>query len=193
MTPEERNEKFDRQTEEQYSALGRCVVHFELLVNAMRVGIVTILEQNGLRNQQLTNILLANITAAPLKQVLQAIVGQVVRLNSTERGICDRIFERVEALTKRRNEIVHGTWFIGWVGVEDVDFSVARGHKLTRGKTGASVKSLDCSASDLRRFAAECDATTQLVFRLCGCVATSRPIERNFVVEGGRVSARTDN
>lgn len=179
---QELREKHTRQTNEIYQEIGRFAVNFEHVSLAMQFGMRALLQQSGLQNQQLANIMLADQTAYPLKTMLQAMVAEACNLDQSDRLIANKIFKRVVDLIETRNNVIHSTWFVGWAGAEDTDFSEVDGHKLSKGKDGASVKGFDYKASDFRRLSDECELVTKMINRLWATVAFGRKLSNNFVV-----------
>lgn len=181
---QELREKHNRQTNEIYQEIGRFAVNFEHVSFAMQSGIRTLLQQFGLQNQQLANIMLADQTAYPLKTMLQAMVAEACNLDEPDRLIANKIFKRVGELIETRNNVIHSTWFVGWAGAADTDFSEVDGHKLSKNKDGASVKGFDYKASDFRDLSDECELVTKMVNRLWATVAFGGKLSKNFVVDG---------
>lgn len=189
MEPTERQEIYEAQTGELYESIGKCAVKFEHVGFAMQQGITLLLTKGGLQNQRLARVLLAELTAYPLKSILQAMIAEFVSLSSDDKAICDKVFVRVQKLIERRNDVIHSTWFVGWAHPDDTDFSMVNGHKWARGKQGADMKSAMCTSADFGMFAAECDQVSALVNRLCGCILGDHKLTKNFIVDGaGNVS-----
>jgi hypothetical protein len=183
MENSDRKEKYDSQTGHLYESIGRCAVKFEHVCFAMHQGITLLLGQHGLQSQRLAQVLLADSTAYPLKSILQAMIAEIVSLPPNDKSICDKIFARVQKLIQRRNDIIHSTWFVGWASSEDTDFSAASGHKWTRGKQGADIKSATYTSADFEAFAIECDIVAGLIRHLWGCIIYDRQLEKNFVMD----------
>ena len=99
---------------DMFEAIGRAVVAFEQVTHRLQVGIATILAEHGLRNQQLANVVLAELTAAPLISMYRTLLFEVMAPDTAGAKYLKQIFSRLVRLTERRNEIVHSTWFVGW-------------------------------------------------------------------------------
>ncbi|MBU0589927.1 MAG: hypothetical protein KJ852_12990 [Gammaproteobacteria bacterium] len=183
MEPTERQAIYELQTGQLYDAIGKCSVKFEHVCFGMHQGITLLLGMNGLRNQRLARVLLAELTAYPLKSILQAMIAEIVSLPPDEKSISDKIFVRVQKLIERRNEIIHSTWFVGWAHPDDTDFSRVSGHKWARGKQGADRKSANYTREDFDAFAVECDLVAALVNRLWVCIMDSNKLTKNFVLD----------
>lgn len=183
MEPIERQKKYDEQTGELYQAIGKCSVKFEHVTFAMQQAIIFMLHKGGLNNQRLANVLLADLTAYPLKSIFQAMVPESSQLSTTEQAICDKIFARTQKLIERRNDIIHSTWFVGWASSSDTDFSEVTGTKQARGKRGADFKSFNHTVVEFEDFAQECDEVTNLLRRLSACVTSDFKIAKNFIID----------
>jgi hypothetical protein len=189
MDAAERKEKYETQVGEIYRAIGKYCVSFEHVTHAMQFGITFLLHKGGLANQRLAQIMLAELTAYPLKSILQAIIGELAASSPDNQKICDKIFSRVGKLIEQRNDIMHSTLFVGWAGEQDTDFSQAGGSKPSRGKSGAGTKSSTYTAQDFDNFAKECQLVAGLIHRLWTCVHGDYQIAKNFVLrENGDVS-----
>ena len=189
MEPVDRQQKFEAQTAEVYQAIGKCSVKFEHVTFTMQQAITFLLQKGGLKNQRLANVMLADLTAYPLKSIFQAMIPESSELSQEERNICDKIFSRTQRLIERRNDIIHSTWFVGWAHPDDTDFSEIAGAKQARGKQGAAIKSFKHTAADFEAFARECDEVAKLLHRLSACLIGDFKIIKNFMVSAdGSVS-----
>ncbi len=148
MDKKMKDELYKNQTNELYASIGKFLVNFELVCFNIRTAIIFILYDSGLKNQQLTNIMLAVHTAEPLKSILHSLIGEAVRLNENEKEIIKNIFARIQKLIESRNNIVHSTWFIGWSNKTMIDFSEASGYKLHRNKDGEATKTFKYKKED---------------------------------------------
>lgn len=150
----------------------------------MQLGIRFLLRRSGLNNEQLISIILADQTSYPIKSMLQAMVGEVCNLDESDRQIASKIFKRVGELIEKRNDVIHSTWFVGWASTEATDFGEIDGHKLSKGKDGASIKGFKYTKSNFELLANECELVAKLVHRLCGLLATGNyKLSNNFVLD----------
>lgn len=186
---DERRQKHDAQTAEIYLAISRYTASFEQLCQTMRTGMTFLLQGAGLSNQQLAHIMSADMTASPLRAIMQVIIGEHYELALDEQKICDKISAEVKRQYERRNEVLHSTAYVGWGNGETTHLSAMDAHKLTRGKADAGTRSVANNAEDVDRFAAECCESNELVMRLWTCLQTGRKIADNFDVdENGTVT-----
>ncbi len=182
MDQEERDKLYKEQTDDLYRAIGEFTVKFEQIVHAMSLGITMMLSRNGLGNQQLSNIMLAELTAYPTKSIFESMLAEIIKLSNKDRQIVKGILKRVQSLIDTRNDIIHSTWFVGWANPEATSFDEVSGHKLTRGKHGAGVKGFKYQSSDFDRLSDECELVNELVMRLWGAALHGTSIEKNFTI-----------
>ncbi len=178
-----RRQKHDAQTAEIYQAISRYTASFEQLCQTMRTGMTFLLQGAGLSNQQLAHIMSADMTASPLRGIMQVIIGELYELALDEQKICDMISAGVKRQYERRNEVLHSTMYVGWGNGETTHFSAMDAHKLTWGKVGAGTRSVANNAQDLDRFAVECCESNELVLRIWKCVQSGRKFSLFFLVD----------
>ena len=195
MTPDLK-EKYDNQVKELYAAIGKACVDFEHVCHALRTGILQMLQAHGLTNQKVSQVMMAELTAQPLLSIYQALIAETLKLTEIEKRICDQLCKQVkEELIKRRNDIIHATWFVGWAGCDDTDFSEASGHKWKRGKSGSIIKGEKQEAKDFLLFAEECLETADHLMALpVIALAGDLKIERNYCINSeGKVARLPSN
>ncbi|EOB2787408.1 hypothetical protein ACIL20_004237 [Vibrio vulnificus] len=146
----------------------------------MQDTITFIMHGQGLKNQNVANIILAGYTADPLRTLLESLTNEVTELSSNEKKIVKNIFTRIQKITSVRNDIVHSTWFIGYGNSTTTDFSETSGLKLHKNRNGADFKSFKYVAEDYSVFTDEADKLQSLVRRLNGCLIVGSKIENNF-------------
>jgi hypothetical protein len=188
----ERKAQWKQDTDLLYRVIGEFVVTFELACHAIQICIVSLLNSAGLTNQRVTQIVLAGLTAEPLRTLFESLVGELVQLSESERKIIKDTVNRFQKLAQTRNDIVHSTWFIGYGNGSETDFSEASGHKFHKDKSGAVIKSFQRKAGDFTALTSEAQGLADIFQRLNGCFVMGRSVEKNFVVsEHGHVSVPT--
>ena len=186
---EEAKRKFDEQTEDLYAALGRFAVEFEHVCNYLRSIIMTILSKEGLGNQQVMQILLSDLTAEPLRSLVGSLIPETQQLSETDRKIVSKILNSVQDLAKNRNDVLHGTWFIGWASIGDTEFKNAPGIKYKKDKNGVATKTFNWTVDDFNELTEEATKVWRLLARVNGCIAGTFTLEKNFVFgEDGSLS-----
>ncbi len=182
MNEKERQELRQKQVDEIHRSMGEFSVTFEQVCHALQTGIVFILDRAGLTNQKISQILLSGITAEPLRALFEALVAETTEFNEKEKLILRNALKRFQELTSARNDIIHGTWFIGWGNESTTDFSSASGMKFHKNKTGAVIKNLAQTAESFQELTDEARSLHAIFSRLYGCILGEFPVEKNFVI-----------
>ncbi|HRQ60536.1 MAG TPA: hypothetical protein PLO23_03330 [Alphaproteobacteria bacterium] len=187
MEESERMKIRDEQTKEIYCSIGEYIVQFELLVYNMSLGIRILIQSQGLKSTQIAGIILSDLTAMPIKKILQGMIAEVGSLSKEEQKISDKIFSDIIKVIEGRNELIHSTWFVGWGNNETVDFSMATGHKYKTTKAGLEIRSMNRTAENFKEITAEIIRLQELVMRLWGCVHGGHKVINNFEIKDGKV------
>ena len=183
MSDESPTENFESQTRELYRAVGEFAVKFEHVCRVVQMSIQFILDREGLKNQAVSQIILAGLTAEPLRTLLQSLLGEVQPTNDQEALILKNLFGRFQKLTETRNDLLHATTYIGWGSNPEDDFSQASKIKFHKDKSGAVVKSEIITATLLDSHTHEAEELASLFHRLLGCIVGGLSIEGNFVMD----------
>jgi hypothetical protein len=183
-------EKYSKNTKEQYEMLGRFVEAFERTVDDIREISIGLTARDG-RNAKLTEIVFHHqaLTAKPLFEIMRALIVEAVtdtlkehedRANNitnvepsllvdvnqeplpltlkdrdTLFGVLTFLQSKFETLANRRNDLLHGTWFVGYVSTDDPN---SENFYIRRFKT--TKKGL-APVSDLPKTAKELGALTE--------------------------------
>ena len=191
MNEEQRKKRRKKGIDDLYRAIGEFAVKFESVCLSIQTCIVLIFDRAGLRHQKITQILLAGLTADPLRTLFESLVAQTQTLNKKEHKILKNVLNRFQKLTEERNDILHSTWFIGRGNESTTDFSEAAGMKLHKNKSGAVVKSFRKKAEDFHKLSNEAEALAKIFQRLDVFFLYGYAIEKIFVVSNdGHVSCR---
>lgn len=178
------------QSQELYRSIGEFAVAFEQMNGALWNCAMWLLAMAGLRDQGVAQIVLAKLTADPLRDLVRSLIGHIRSPNPDEEKIISDLFNRHLALTQKRNDYLHGEWFIGWGNADTTDWSIAHGHKLDRNKSGPNVKAFKFTAADFDELTKEARELEKLFFRLSACYTGERAVEKNFeFASDGRVVA----
>lgn len=191
MSEAERQEKLRKQTDELYLAIGKFVVKFEHVCRALRDGIMWMLYEKGLADQRIADLMVVGLPATPLTDRFISLVAHTQQLSPGAQAIVNEIVGRVRELNKKRNEVIHGTWFIGWASTVQTDFSTASGFKIVKKQNVVQHKPLEMRVEDFERLTEEAEALDQLIFRLWSCLTSGFDVEQNFARStDGRLEAR---
>ncbi len=182
MKDEEKNLISKQQTNELYTSIGKFAVHFEHICQELRSGIIWMLHEHGLTNQQITCILLHDLTAFPLQSIFQSLIAETVDLSVKSKQIIKNIMKRCQDLTEKRNNLIHNAWFIGWASPEQIDFSETTAMKPHRNKHGGGFKVFKITSDEIQKLINDAIELTILTNRLWICITNKFEIENNFFI-----------
>jgi hypothetical protein len=178
--PESREATYKAQTAEQFEAIGRFVQAFELMVDATRMASYSILSQGDPKRGQLVNVVLfhQSMTAKPHFDIMRGLYGVLIQEyptllqddKETINAVLKFCANEHEKLTNLRNDLLHGTWHIGWASPDQQDFSEMLVHKAKVWTSGYKFADLPKTAAELFALAKRCDDLTTLLYRLYGAV-----------------------
>lgn len=163
-----------------YNAIGKFCVEFEQLFFEIQNTIMTILDREGLQNINVLQLLLAGDTAESLRQKLLSLLPETVKLNEAEKKIIKNIFSRIQKLINDRNDILHSTWFIGWIREPFEMASSAIGQKYDKNKKGINTKRFNYKVEDFDAAIKKAMELKSLIIRLKVCLSAYYSIENNF-------------
>lgn len=170
-----------------YANIGRFAVEFEQICHSMESGTRCILLAEGLKNENIQEVLLAKITAEPLSSLYQSLCYEHLKPSTAEGKIVDFVFKNFNDLISKRNDLLHGKWFLCLKDTGDGGkAAVGLGVKLHKNKAGASTKRFEYSDRDFEQLYIIARQCYGLVSKLTNCIAGSYPLEKNFSVEGGK-------
>ena len=183
-------EKMDeRQKTELYAAIGKFAVEFEMLCSGMRSVIMTILAKEGLSNDSVMEILLADQTAGPLQSLVRSLAAETEKLSEKDQKILGTIMNQVQKLTESRNDVLHATWLVGWVAFEDEGLSKALGTRLKRNKKGVATQRPIFKAADFDELASRAEQLARILGGVTNCFSFGEPLEKAFVLDDqGRIT-----
>lgn len=135
-----RRQQRDSEVGELHRSIGEFVTSFEEACFTVHGGIVSLLQNAGLRNQRVADVILAGMTAEPLTSLYAAIVAETQKLEMEDRKVVGNTLKRFRDLTTVRNDIVHRMWFVGGGNDQTSDWSSANSIKVHKNKSGAVYK-----------------------------------------------------
>lgn len=195
LSPEERARKLDLAITSQYACLGEFVAKFEFTVFSIRQLLMWVVHSHG-APQALINPAYAELTAGPLRSVMLSTCSKAIELRAdydeTERGIAHGILRsicaRFATLTEQRNEIVHGTWFIGWASPDQTDFGMASGYKPKNTKEGVLHTDISREVADFDVLIDECNYLSEMISRMSHTLTFGMYFSKNFQWDGKNVT-----
>jgi hypothetical protein len=176
-----------------YELYGKFCIDFEQVCRSMEACIRSILDKQGLTNEQIQDILLSGYTAEPLRKLLQNLVGEVLVKNSHDAKVCSKIFNIVQELTSERNNIIHSKWFIlGFAKDDGVKEMLALGEKLHANMKGAATKKPKLDRGTVEENIAKCGEASILLALLMRCLIGLRKLNECFQIKNGQLTWNKD-
>lgn len=146
-----------------FNAIGRFAVAFEMVCDEMRACITSALETNGLKNRELTEVVVADLTAEPLRRLLGAVFAVMWAKDTDAKSKVSKLLKRIQELTSARNRILHGRWDVDDPYYLD-DPIVAEGLKIrTSEKDGLIREYMEYSPDDFHKHRREAEEITGLL------------------------------
>lgn len=190
---ETREEKYLRQTTEQFAELGRFVQAFELMVNVARRGCIAF--TSTLKNQELLLRAFHHkaLTALPIFDIYRAMVTFIVTEGDQSPDAAEakitleilaQMSTRYGGIVSDRNRLLHATWLIGWHSSSDTDFSelnLASFKWDTKGKPEPGPVE---NTAELAALAEQCEEVEHLLQSLTTCIVMGPEgahVQANFV------------
>ena len=151
MEDTERQEKYKYQTAESYRLLGQFIAEFELLIFSMR----SILERDlgrGVGDQSAIQALTLELTALPLGKAFSSYAISRSKENAVANRAISTFKNDFVKLIEIRNDLVHGTHFIGWTSQEQADFSEPDLLRLKNKKSGVTSSQISISHESMAAY-----------------------------------------
>jgi hypothetical protein len=194
-------EAYNKNTKEQYEALGRFVVAFEAMVNETRNCSIALLRTEH-ASSTLVDVALHHqaLTANPLFEIFRTLIIEFLSLpdfsvSAEDRNIFDNVLRTIaseySALTSIRNTLLHGTWYIGYSTNEDPNSETfyLRKFKATSGGLEKE-KDAPSRAFDLLALKDRCEAARNWICLVHACVPRPNrphdPVGDRFVFKDGK-------
>jgi hypothetical protein len=175
---------YDKNRREQYTALGRFVEAFEALVNETRDCCLEIVLGSGVANIRLVEIAFHHqaMTAKPLFEILHAMIAEIIKEpiapEYPEREIFSQVLKQINKeymdLANKRNNLLHGTWFIGYSSPDDPDSKTFQIRKFRTSQNGLKQLELPTEASELDALTIRCIAARDWLSLLCACLGGTK-------------------
>jgi hypothetical protein len=175
---------YNANTKAQYEALGRFVEAFEAMVNETRSASISILSHAS-THANLLDIVFHHsaLSAKPLFEIMRALVAEFLKqpgLNvaikdrDTFLGVMSDIATEYFHLAQTRNNLLHGTWYVGFITYDapNADTFILNKYKPT--KTGLSKEEgLPTDAFELLELADRCRKARNWIGFVQSCLPLS--------------------
>ena len=104
--------KYEKGVELFYSHCGKVIVEFEMMCEFLRFNILSFLETDGLKSQDLSRIMMADLSAYLLISKFRAIYALAYENEPIKIDHLDPFFKALLKINETRNFMVHGNWSI---------------------------------------------------------------------------------
>lgn len=128
----------ERAIEQMHAPIGKLVVGFEHLVDALRQISVRCFEHHGLAKPSLAKLALAGLTAGPLLAAFESLVRESMTLTSSQEELLSEIVRRIRPLIQKRNIVIHGRWH--WIDFATFPEGLPDGIVQTSRRTASGLK-----------------------------------------------------
>jgi len=128
----------ERAIDRMHAPIGKLVVEFEHLVDALRQISVQCFEKHGLAKPSLAQLTLSGLTAGPLLAAFESLVRESTNLNSSQENLLSEIVRRTRQITQKRNIMIHGRWH--WIDFATFPEGLPDGLVQTNRRTKSGLK-----------------------------------------------------
>ncbi len=164
-----------------YGNIGKFVVEFEQVCQTMESGIRSILTMEGLKSDRVQEILLADLTAEPLRALFHSLCYEHLKPDAETAKIIDYVFSTFQKLIPDRNNLLHVKWFLIEQELEGRKQAIALGQKLHKKKTGSATKQLKYDIDTFENLVLQARLSLSNMSKLTNCIAGCYPIAKNFM------------
>jgi hypothetical protein len=177
---------YEKNVTKQYEALGRFVEAFEMMVNEARGCCIKLLGR-GLTSRQVDLVAIPlhhqSFSAKAIFETFRTVLVETIKHKKfaethglSEEGIDD--FSSVlaatnseyESLANKRNNLLHGTWFVGYRGSHDPDAETFYVSKFTTSGEGLKAVKLPKTTAELDTLRERCEQTRTWITTIHACV-----------------------
>lgn len=110
------------ETEETFGDIGEFVVAFEHAMGSLgRVVMFALTDRFRLSDQRVARMLLAGMGTRQMIRQARAILHFLYTDNTQAQDFVNTLCSRAESLNKRRNDVIHSLWFIGYGSGGEID------------------------------------------------------------------------
>ncbi|MCE1181403.1 MAG: hypothetical protein LWW81_03735 [Rhodocyclales bacterium] len=113
MFKEFADDKHKSQAEEFIMELGKFVLQFERVCDAMRFLIMFSLRSQGLKNPGIEQVIVGDKAAAELQILLGAIYCELPEHDESDRNCVKSLLKDFKEITEKRNILLHSSWNLG--------------------------------------------------------------------------------
>jgi|TARA_Y100001933_G_scaffold248776_1_gene283069 hypothetical protein len=174
MFNEYADDEHQKQAEEFIMELGRFVLSFERVCDAMRYIIMFMLRDQGLSNQRMEQVLVGDKAAAELQILLGALFCELPNQDADDKKAVKVLLSDIKSMTEIRNVLLHCSWSLGTsAAADDKELHAATVRYRAKQNSGAGTEVRGYTASYVREQSKELTRIQVLLGRLQYCVVQS--------------------
>ena len=170
MFSEFADEKHKEQAEEFLLALGKFTLAFERVCAAMRFLVMFMLRSQGLKNQDMEQVLIGDRGASDLRVLLSALYVELPQQDESDREAVGVLLGDIKGLTKHRNTHLHGNWDLGTEAADEKFWTQSLRFKKSA-EQGALVEVLRTSTAQVKRLIQDAKSVQVRLQRLQVCIS----------------------
>jgi hypothetical protein len=187
--------EYDFNRKNQYAALGRFVEAFERMVHETRESCIELILRGGNASMNLVEIAFHHpaMTAKPLFEILRAMIAEIIKNPAAsvyaDRNEYTQVIKQINKeyidLVNKRNNLLHGTWFIGYSSPDDPYSEKFRIRKFRTTGDGLEQLELPTDVTELDELTIRCVATGDWIALVCACLGGMFAIRDRFYKTDG--------
>jgi hypothetical protein len=157
--------KHGEEIDEMMCSLGKFIVEFERVCSSLQYLVIFILQDNGLRNQQLAKAVIGDKAAYELRKLFETIYQELPNQDADDKRAVKNLLSRFDRVTEFRNELAHANWSLE-KPEEDTVFTAVLEKFKNKPSQGAQQKRTAITKVLIDRFALEARKQMVLMRRL---------------------------
>lgn len=159
------------QMEEFIMELGKFVLDFECVCDAMRYIIMFMLRSQGLENQGMEQVIIGDKASAELQVLLGSLYCEIPGQDDEDKKHVKDLLKSIKEITEKRNILLHSSWDLGSkAAAADEELYAATVRFRAKQNLGSGTEVHGFSASDIRDLSLELKRIQVLLQRLQYCV-----------------------
>jgi hypothetical protein len=175
LTEKERGQ----QTAEVYADIGRIAVYCEHLRDALEKCCVTILRVKGL-DETYANMALMGQNMESIRRTWVGLANLHYSLNKISLKIIKHLAKRIENANKKRNDTIHGRWWVEWGNEWADSYRTAAGSRRKREHNEGRVIWTHADTKQHPILYRELKSLWEIISRFDGVIDLGRLPENNF-------------
>ena len=172
MFKEYADDRHRKQAEEFIFSLGKFVIEFERICDSMRFAIMFMLQNQGLKNSGMEQVIIGDKAAAELRELLGALYNVLPDQDDNDTQAVRDLLKSIAELTEKRNVLLHCNWNLGTEAAEEELYAATVRFRAKQNK-GAIAEVHGYSASYINELGREARRIQVLLSRMQYCICQS--------------------